>query len=125
MLINQNTKTQIMKEFMMIFRAQPMGNQQPSPQEMQASVKHWQDWIGGIAAQGKFVSTNRLGFEGKIVKAGNIVTDGPFAEVKEIVGGNIVVKANSLDEAAEMAKGCPILQYGGQVEVRDVMEVNL
>lgn len=120
---------------MMIFRAQASGNQQPSPQEpspqepspqeMQASVKQWQDWIGGIAAQGKFVSTNRLGFEGKTVKAGNIITDGPYAEVKEIVGGNVVVKAASIEEATEMAKGCPILQYGGHVEVRDVMLVTL
>jgi hypothetical protein len=110
-----------MKEFMMIFRMAPMQNFQPTPEQMQQSIKQWQDWIGGIAAQGKFVSTNQLGFQGKTLKATGIVTDGPYAEVKEIVGGYIIVKANSLDEAMELAKGCPILSIGGHVEVRDIM----
>ena len=47
-----------MKEFMMIFRNEKADQPQPSPEQMQAMVKQWQDWIGGIAAQGKFVSTN-------------------------------------------------------------------
>jgi hypothetical protein len=113
-----------MKEFMMIFRMAPMGNFQPTPEQMQESIKQWQDWIGGIAAQGKFVSTNQLGFSGKTLKPNGVVTDGPYAEVKEIVGGYIIVKANSLEEAIELAKGCPILYMGGHVEVRDIMVLN-
>jgi hypothetical protein len=113
-----------MKEFMMIFRMAPMGNFQPTPEQMQESIKQWQDWIGGIAAQGKFVSTNQLGFSGKTLKPNGVVTDGPYAEVKEIVGGYIIVKANSLEEAIELAKGCPILYVGGHVEVRDIMGLN-
>jgi hypothetical protein len=113
-----------MKEFMMIFRMAPMGNFQPTPEQMQESIKQWQDWIGGIAAQGKFVSTNQLGFSGKTLKPNGVVTDGPYAEVKEIVGGYIIVKANSLEEAIELAKGCPILYVGGHVEVRDIMVLN-
>jgi hypothetical protein len=110
-----------MNEFMLIFRMAPMQNFQPSPEQMQEGIKQWQDWIGGIAAQGKFVSTNQLGFTGKTLKSNGVVTDGPYAEVKEIVGGYIIVKANSLDEAMELAKGCPILFIGGHVEVRDIM----
>jgi len=113
-----------MQEFMMIFRMEPMGDFQPTPQQMQESVKQWQDWIGGIAAQGKFVSTNQLGFQGKTLKPGGIITDGPYAEVKEIVGGNMVVKAADLDEALKMAEGCPIFYMGGHVEVRDIMLMN-
>lgn len=113
-----------MKEFMMIFRMAPMGNFQPTPEQMQESIKQWQDWIGGIAAQGKFVSTNQLGFSGKTLKSNGVVTDGPYAEVKEIVGGYIIVNANSLEEALELAKGCPILYVGGHVEVRDIMVLN-
>jgi hypothetical protein len=113
-----------MKEFMMIFRMAPMGNFQPTPEQMQESIEQWQDWIGGIAAQGKFVSTNQLGFSGKTLKPNGVVTDGPYAEVKEIVGGYIIVKANSLEEALELAKGCPILYVGGHVEVRDIMVLN-
>jgi hypothetical protein len=112
-----------MKEFMMIFRMSPMGDFQPTPEQMQEGIKQWQDWIGGIAAQGKFVSTNQLGFEGKTLLPNKTVTNGPYAEVKEIVGGYIIVKANSIDEAIQLAGGCPILFIGGNVEVRDIMHM--
>ena len=106
---------------MMIFRsAAPNPEIQISPEQMQAGIKQWQDWIGGIAAQGSFLSTNRLGFEGKTLNPNNVITDGPYAEVKEIVGGYIIVKADSIDEAIGMAEGCPILYIGGHVEVRDI-----
>ncbi len=113
-----------MKEFMMIFRnhTEP-GGEKPSAEQMQAEMKKWQNWIGGIAAQGKYSGTNRLSSEGKTVKANNVITDGPYAEVKEIIGGYLIVKANTLDEAVELAKGCPSLGYGGIVEVRTVMSI--
>ncbi len=112
-----------MSQFMMIFRHEPNPNYSPSPEEMEAGLKQWQDWMGGIAAQDKFVSTNQLGFQGKTLQADNVVTDGPYAEVKEIVGGYIIVKADNIDQAIELAKGCPIFHYGGHVEVRDIMEI--
>jgi len=111
-----------MTEFMMIFRNEYMPNFKPSAEQMQASIKEWQDWMGGIAAQGKFSSTNRLSSVGsKVLKPNNVITDGPYAEVKEIIGGYLVVKANSMDEAVELAEGCPILKIGGHVEVRLVI----
>jgi hypothetical protein len=113
-----------MTEFMMIFRNDYNPTFKPSAEQMQASLKQWQDWIGGIAAQGKFLSTNRLGFEGKTLKPNNVIADGPYAEVKEIVGGYILVKANSIDEAMKLAEGCPILNIGGHVEVRNVLKIN-
>lgn len=113
-----------MKEFMLIFRMPPMGDFQPTPEQMQESIKHWQDWIGGIAAQGNFVSANQLGFSGRTLKADGVITDGPYAEVKEIMGGYVIVKANDLDEAVAMAHGCPIFMVGGHVEVRDIMQSN-
>lgn len=113
-----------MKEFMMIFRMDPTGDFQPTPEQMQESIKHWQDWVGGIAAQGKFVSANQLGFTGKTLRADGMVTDGPYAEVKEIVGGYVIVKAEDIDEALKLAEGCPILFVGGHVEVRDIMRLN-
>ncbi len=113
----------MMKEFMMIFRNEKSDNPKPSPEQMQAMIKQWQDWIGGIAAQGKFVATDALGFEGKTVHADATITDGPYAEVKEIVGGYIIVKAENLDDAVKLADGCPTLAIGGKVEVRDVMVI--
>ena len=109
---------------MMIFRNDYNPSFKPSPEQMQASIKQWQDWIGGIAAQGKFVSTNRLGFEGKTLKPNNIIADGPYAEVKEIVGGYILVKATNIDDAMKLAEDCPILNIGGHVEVRNILKIN-
>ncbi len=110
-----------MKEFMMIFRGEKNDQPTPSPEQFQAILKQWQDWIGGIAAQGKFVSTNALGDEGRTVNAAGLVSDGPYAEVKEFVGGYIVVKAEDLDDAVKLSAGCPVLENGGTVEVRNVM----
>jgi hypothetical protein len=109
-----------MKEFMMIFRQPQMPPRDIAPEEMQAAIKLWKDWIAGIAAQGKFVATNALGGEGKILKANGVITDGPYVEAKEMVGGYIIVKAGTIEEAMQLAQGCPILGIGGHVEVRDI-----
>ena len=112
-----------MKEFLFVFRrdfATP--TIQPSPQQIQEMMKPWQDWMGSIAAQNKLVSSgNRLASEGKVVKANKVITNGPYVELKEAIGGYILVKTNTLEEAAELAKGCPILSIGGNVEVRPVV----
>ena len=116
-----------MKEFAFIFRRDITANEeQPSPEQLQGMMKLWQDWMGSIAAQNKLSSSgNRLGTKGKVVKPGSIVTDGPYVEIKEAIGGFIIVKADSIDEAAELAKGCPILGIGGNVEVRDIIEMDM
>jgi len=114
-----------MKEFMMIFRSERNANATPPSQEqMQAEMKKWQTWIKSIAQKGNFSSTNRLLSEGKTLKGNQSISDGPYAEVKEVVGGYLIVKAKSLDEAIELAKGCPGLQTGGSVEVRAVMNID-
>lgn len=111
-----------MKDFMMLFHSEPNPDFNPTPEQIQEEVKLWQDWIGGIGAQGKLKNPGEaLGFEGKTMHADGTVTDGPYAEVKEIIGGFIVVTAASVDEATELAKGCPALENGGKVEVRDIM----
>ncbi|MHA4741856.1 YciI family protein [Dyadobacter sp. MSC1_007] len=110
-----------MKDFMFVFRSEPSLLADRSPEELQANMQRWMDWIGGIAAQGKLIDRgNRLGFEGKVVGPTQVITDGPFIEIKESIGGYTMVKAESLEEAAEMAKGCPILNIGGNVEVRPI-----
>lgn len=112
-----------MKEFMMIFRHVPNSEYQPSPQDIEAEIKKWQDWIGSIAAQGKFGSTNQLSYEGQTIKSDGMITDGPYAEIKEVVGGYVIVKAESLEEAVTMTKGCPMFDIGGIVEVREIMQL--
>lgn len=112
-----------MKEFLMVFRRDYNKNEAPpSPEQMQAMMKQWQDWMGGLAAQNKLASSgNRLSSEGRVVKPGNIITDGPFVETKEAVGGYIMVQTADINEAAELAKGCPILKQQGSVEIRTVI----
>jgi hypothetical protein len=110
-----------MKDFLLLFRNDHDTAGQLSPEQMQESMKQWMDWMGGIAAQNKLVDRgNRLRPEGTVIKPGHVVTDGPFTEIKEVLGGYTVVKADSLAEATELAKGCPILARGGNVEIREI-----
>lgn len=106
---------------MLIFRHMD-GKKVASPEQIQIWMKQTMDWIGGITAQNKFSGGNGLPFEdAKVVRHNNIVTNGPFGEIKETIGGYIIVKANSVDEAVEFAKGCPVLQgEGNSVEVRRI-----
>jgi len=110
-----------MDEFILIFRHED-GNKVASPEQIQVWMKQTMDWIGGIAAQNKFVSGNGLLFDdSRVVRHKGIVTNGPFGEIKETIGGFIMVRAESADEAAEFAKGCPVLQGdGNSVEVRKI-----
>jgi hypothetical protein len=109
-----------MKEFLFIYRRDATVNL--SPEQMQAMMKPWQDWMGSVAAQNKLVNQgNRLTPEGNIVKPNNVVTNGPYVELKELVSGYSIVKANDLKDASEIAKGCPILKVGGTVEVRAII----
>lgn len=102
------------------------GNKVASPEQIQVWMKQTMDWIGGIAAQNKFVSGTGLLFpDAKVVHHNKVVTNGPFGEIKETIGGFIVVKAESADEAAEFAKGCPVLQGDGNtMEVRRIAKRN-
>ncbi|MDO3644088.1 MAG: YciI family protein [Mucilaginibacter sp.] len=110
-----------MDEFILIFRHED-GSKIASPEQMQIWMKQTMDWIGGIAAQNKFVAGTGLPFDtAKVVHYNNIVTNGPFGEIKETIGGYIIIKAGSVDEAVEFAKGCPVLQGNGNtVEVRKI-----
>jgi hypothetical protein len=111
-----------MKDFLFVFRSDSNAMPKESPEEMQARTKRWMDWIGSIAAQNRLTDRgNRLANnEGKVVKPNNIITDGPYMEIKESIAGYSIVKAKSIEEAAGLAKGCPILSFGGNVEVREI-----
>jgi hypothetical protein len=110
-----------MQEFMLIFRHED-GSKIASPEQMQAWMKQTMDWIGGIAAQNKFITGTGLPFdESRVVWHKGVVTNGPFGDIKETIGGYIVVKADSVEEAVEFAKGSPVLQGdGNSVEVRKI-----
>lgn len=110
-----------MNEFMLVFRHMD-GQKVASPEQIQVWMKQTMDWIGGIAAQNKFVGGNGLPFDdAKVVHHKGVVTNGPFGEIKETIGGYVIVRADSVEEAVEFAKSCPVLQGDGNtVEVRKI-----
>ena len=111
-----------MEEFALIFRHEDAGPV-VSPEQMQQWMQQTMDWLGGIAAQNKLVSHgNGLSFkESRVVRSNKTVTNGPFGEIKETIGGYVIVRAESVDEAVEFAKGSPVLQgEGNSVEVRKI-----
>jgi hypothetical protein len=110
-----------MDEYALIMRHED-GTKVASPEQMEIWMKQTMDWIGGIAAQNKFVGGTGLPFaDARVVGHNNVVTDGPFGEIKETIGGFITVKADSVEEAVEFAKGCPVLvAEGNTVEVRKI-----
>lgn len=108
-----------MKEFMLLFRQPSYDFSQASREEMQALARKWQDWAGGIESQGKLASHGpRLAPEGKVLKPGGVITNGPFVEIREILGSFLIVKAEDLEEAITLAHGCPALDAQGSVEIR-------
>lgn len=109
-----------MNEFLLVIhRDLKSKDASPSPEQMQQAIKPFQDWIGGIAAQNKLVNPpKRWDADGRVVKQDNVVLNGPYAEIKESVGGLFLIRANDYDEAVEIAKGCPIIKWGAVVEVR-------
>src|SRR5699024_2005654 len=84
-------------------------------------AKKWNEWWKGIEEQGKLSSRGpRLSMEGKVLKPGGVVTDGPFVEIKEKLASFITVKAENLDEATTLAHGSPALDQDRSVEIRPI-----
>ncbi|RXK53124.1 transcription initiation protein [Oleiharenicola lentus] len=111
--------------FMFIFR-EPVTASGQAPVETPESFQRWLDWVGRLRAQGQYVGGDPLEpAPGGVLRGKQTVsvTDGPYAEAKEIVGGYMVIRAGSLAEAMTIARECPGLPDGGSVEVRQVMPV--
>lgn len=112
-----------LKDYMLLFRMELNPNAQPTVEQLNEIKKSWSTWIGGIAQNARLVSSHQLGFEGNMILADKSMNSGVVTQNKESVSGNLVLKATSLDEATEMAKGCPILIAGGSVEVRSTLNI--
>jgi hypothetical protein len=110
-----------MQEFLLLFRQPNYDYSTAEPGKMQELGKRWHDWVGNIASQGKLASNGvRLSMEGKVLKPGGVITDGPFVEIKEKLGSYVVVRAENIDDATTLAHGCPAIDEGGSVEIRPV-----
>ncbi len=111
-----------MKSYTLLFRG-GMDYTTASPEEMQGNMMKWKTWMDGIAADGRMLpGGQRLSpGPGAVLKGKDLITDGPFAEGKEVISGFIAIKAADLQEATMIAKGCPIYeQEGSSTEVREI-----
>ncbi len=112
-----------MSEFIYLFRSDPVAEREAmgTPEAAQKSLEVWMEWIRGLETAGHLKDHGRpLERTGKVVRRDKAVTDGPFVEAKDLVLGFIVVAARDLEQAIELAHGCPMLAGGGSVEVRPV-----
>lgn len=114
-----------MKEYLLLFRGGDAQTLQQSTDEWQAHMQLWQGWMGGLAEKGALVGAQPLDTSGKTITGNKkVVSDGPYAEGKEVVGGYLMCKAANYDAAIEISKGCPILEFDdGVVEVREIKEM--
>jgi hypothetical protein len=115
-----------MAKFMYIFRGGAAERPDLSPTEMQAHLKKWYEWAGALAKATRHSGGQPLERGGKTIRGRDrVVTDGPFAESKDLVTGSMIVDAASLEEATGLAQDCPVFDYGGSLEVRPVLERDL
>jgi len=114
-----------MSEFVYLYR----GGARPesSPEQMQQIMQKWMAWMKQLGQSGHLKDQGQpLERSGKLVQGKHkTVTDGPFAEAKDLVGGYTLVEARDLDQAVELSKGCPIFEVEGAVEVRPVMKMSM
>jgi len=109
-----------MTKFMYLFRSNPTVFRSMSPEQMQQAMKKWMDWKDTLEKSGHLKQLGeRLDGTGKVVRGkAKAITDGPYVEVKDSIQGYMLVEANDMDKAVELAKGCPILEGDGTVEIR-------
>jgi hypothetical protein len=111
-----------MSEFLFIYRG---GERNQSPEQSEKQMQKWVAWMKELGEKGHLKDRGQpLESTGKVVRGKQkVVTDGPYPESKDLVGGYTLVEAKDLAQAAELSKGCPIFEYDGLVEVRPVMEM--
>jgi hypothetical protein len=113
------------QEYLLLFRGSNNWYKELSPEELQKVMAKVGAWFESLNAKGIVKGGQPLGAGGRVItgKGNNLViSDGPFAESKETIGGYTIIVAGSLDEATEIAKGVPLLLSGGTVEVRPIAE---
>lgn len=117
-----------MKDFMLVFRGSVENEEafaRKSPQDMQAEMALWQKWMDEMAKEGKLVGGQPLLPHGKVLRGtSKKLTDGPFVEGKDIVGGYMLIKAIDYSDAVKLSQGCPSLNSpDGSVEIREILPV--
>ena len=107
-------------EYLLLFRNTGW-HKDLSPEEILQNMARFTAWFEQLSKRGQFKGGGPLMHDGKIVARRNLVTDGPFAESKEAIAGFFIIQANSLEQAVEIAEGCPGLEHAQTVEVRAIL----
>ena len=119
----RNDERALRRKFMLIFRGGAVARHDLSPSELQAHVEKWYRWSDELARQGRGNAGTALDNPGAAVRGHErVVTDGPYAESKDLVTGSMIFEAASLDDAIDVARTCPTYEFGGSVEVRPVQD---
>ena len=111
-----------LKEFMLIFRFEPV-LETPDAQQENEMHKQWGDFISDVAVNGKLVSTHQLGYNGVQITTTMDIKEGFRVSENEVIGGNMIVKAESFSDAIAIAQKCPVILMGGSVEIRDILPI--
>jgi hypothetical protein len=115
-----------MEKFMYLFRGGDSQNADQSPEVMQTHMQKWIVWMKDLELKGQLAGGEALHVSGKNLSgAKKIITDGPYVEAKEMIGGYLIVLAKDMHEAVELSKGCPILEADGKVEIRPVQKMDM
>jgi hypothetical protein len=115
-----------MEQFMLIFQGPVSGSEMPSAAEMQDNMALWLAWVDKLAKAGKYVGGEPLLPGGKLISGSHKnVTDGPYTEGKEIVGGYFIVNAADMDEAVALCEDFPDYAKGGSIQVRQIMKMDM
>lgn len=115
-----------MSRFMLVLHVNNDELRAMTPEQQQTLLQHYMTWTAQLRQEGYYLGGDALK-DGELAvhaRDGQPVVDGPFAETKESIGGYYEIKATDLAAASEVAKGCPVLTYGGRVEVREIQEWN-
>jgi hypothetical protein len=111
-----------MKEFLLLFRGNDAERKHLSPEQMQETMKRWQQWIEDIAQKEQLAGAQPLESAGKVIRGtAKKLTDGPYMESKEVLGGYVLLKVKNIEEAIKISEECPILETeSGTVEIREI-----
>lgn len=110
-----------MNDFLVLFREPDGRTAEHTDEDTRQHQLNWKNWLEYYGKQGNLAGGKALALKGKVIRGSQHPTDGPYAVGKEIVGGFLLIKANNLDEAVEIVQTCPIFEFGGFAEVREMM----
>jgi hypothetical protein len=113
-----------MANYLYLFRGGNMKSM--SPRELEDSMNRWRAWVGQLSKQNAYKGGDPLAPDGRVLTGkSRSISDGPFGETKDVVGGYLLVDAPDLATATELARGCPIFDNDGSVEVRELFAMTM